>query len=434
MWSLRGGLGRGSFVVLYVGLVVAPLLLARVLSGPGEGFREEIGSALGIAAFGMFLVGFWLTGRFQAISARAGLDIILTFHRYAAMGALLLLIAHVLVSFGADAPSVAAWVAFIVVLAIAVMAVARPRMRLSFEAWRFSHGIGAIGVAVAGFAHATSDGAASSEPALAAFWGVMVIAAIASLVWVHPVRAARKARHPYQVVSVEKAADRTWTVALEPRDGEAIDYIAGQYAFVSFGERGYRHPGNPFSFSSAPFERPRVEFTVRENGDLTDEISQLEPGSVAYLDGPYGHLSPGNYRGPERGIEGVVLIAGGVGITPMISILKQARHRGQQQPIKLLYGARNAEDLAFTDELGQLKQALQLDVRHVVSQPPPGWAHDVGRLDEEFLARHVEAADKGHMFFVCGSTGLIDDVIEGLDKLGLATPGMVHSENFSIFD
>ncbi|MEA2025505.1 MAG: hypothetical protein U9O18_02320, partial [Chloroflexota bacterium] len=112
MWSLRGGLGRGAFVVLYVGLVVAPLLLARVLSGPGEGFREEIGSALGIAAFGMFLVGFWLTGRFQAVSARAGLDIVLTFHRYAAMGALLLLIAHVLVNFGADAPSAAAWLAF----------------------------------------------------------------------------------------------------------------------------------------------------------------------------------------------------------------------------------------------------------------------------------------------------------------------------------
>ena len=56
MWSLKGGLGRGSFVVLYVGLVLAPLLLARTLSGPGEGFREEISPALGIAAFGFSLL------------------------------------------------------------------------------------------------------------------------------------------------------------------------------------------------------------------------------------------------------------------------------------------------------------------------------------------------------------------------------------------
>ena len=436
MWNLRGGLGRGSFVVLYVGLVVLPLVIARFGADFDAGFRANLASGLGIAAFVMLLAGFWLTGRFQTISARAGLDLILTFHRYAAVGAVAILVVHVGVAATADieGPSPAAWLAFAVVLVVAGMSFARSRLGLRFETWRYTHGFGAAIVALAGFSHATSDGLYSSLGALKAFWAVMVLLSIGSLVWVHAVRPARKAKHPYDVVSVIRAANRTWTVSLEPRHGDAIDFIAGQYAFVSFGERGYRISGNPFSFSSAPSQRPRIEFTIKENGDLTDTISALEVGSVAYIDGPLGHLAPGNRRGPKTDIESVVLIAGGIGITPMISILRQAAHRGQKQPIKLLYGARSADDMAFTEELEELRRRLDLDVRYVVSEAPGGWTHDVGRLDEAFLSRYLDETDKGSLFFVCGGTDLIDSVLTDLDRLDATSPGLVHSENFAIYD
>ena len=436
MWFLRGGLGRGSFVVFYVGLVVLPLLIAGFGADSGAGFRTDLGSGLGIAAFAMLLAGFWLTGRFQVISARAGLDLILTFHRYAAVGAIALLIAHVVVVATADigGPSPAAWMAFVLVLIIGGMSVARSRIGLRFETWRYTHGIGAMVVAIAGFSHATSDGLYSSSGPLQAFWAAMVVLAIGSLVWVHAVRPARKAKHPYDVVSVTKAADHTWTVALQPRHGDAVDFIAGQYAFVSFGERGYRKPGNPFSFSSAPSQRPRIEFTIKENGDLTDTISQLEVGSVAYIHAPLGHLAPGNMRGSNTAIDSVVLIAGGIGITPMISILRQAAHRGQKQPIELLYGARSAGDLAFVDEIDELKATLNLNVHYVVADTPAGWTHDMGRLDKAFLSRHLDTTNKDSMFFVCGGTGLIDSVLRDLDRLDVATPGQVHSENFAIYD
>ena len=436
MWYLRGGVGRGAFVVLYVGLVVTPLLLARLVIGYEIGFREGLASGLGMAAFAMLLIGFWLNGRFRAISARGGLDLILTFHRYASVGAVALLVAHVVAvqSSGLDAPSAAAWVAFVVVLVIMVMALGRSRMKLRFETWRYSHGIGAIVVALAGVAHATSDGVYSSASPLSVFWIVMVVAAVGSLVWVHAVRPASKARHPYNVVSVIRAADRTWTVALEPRDGEAMEFIAGKYAFVSFGERGYRRFGNPFTFSSSPAQRPRIEFTIKENGDFTDTISEVAPGTVAYLDGPFGHLSPGNYRGPKQEIERVVMVAGGVGITPMISILRQGADRHQPQPMKLLYGARTADEMAFLDEIEQLQGDLNLEVHYTVSDPPEGWTHDVGHLDDAFLNCHLDESDKGSMFFVCGSTGLVDTVLTNLDEHDLATPGLVHSENFSIYD
>lgn len=435
MWSLRKGLGRGSFVVLYVGLVALPLLLARLTVDADAGLLKDLASASGIAAFVMLLSGFWLTGRFQVISARSGVDLILTFHRYAASGAVVLLVAHVILALrSAGKPTPAAWLAFAVTVLIAAMASSRARTKLRFEAWRYSHGIGAIVVALAGFAHATGDGTYSSSGPLQAFWGLMVALAVGSLVWVHAVRPALKARRPYEVVSVDKAANKTWTVALRPRSGQAMDFVAGQFSFVSFGERGHRQPGNPFSFSSAPCERPQIEFTIKENGDLTDTISTLEPGTVAYLDGPYGHLSPGHYRGPKRDIEGVVLIAGGVGITPMISILREGRHRRQPQPIKLLYGARTAEDLAFTDEIEELKRDLDLEVHYVVSEPPDEWTHDEGHLDGPFLTRHLDERDEGRMFFICGSTGLIDAVLTNLDQLGLATRDLVHSENFAIYD
>ena len=436
MWFVRGGLGRGSFVVFYVGLAAMPLLLARLVAPTESGFGDDLSSGLGMAAFVMLLAGFWLTGRFQMISARAGLDLILTFHRYAGMGAVALLAAHVAVARigGTGDPSAAAWAALVFTVVLAVMAQGRSRLGLRFETWRYSHGFGAIVVALAGFAHATIDGTYSSHRALVTFWGVLVMLAVGSLVWIHAVRPARMARHPYEVISVTPVADRTWTVALEPRAGAAMDFVAGQYAFVSFGERGYRRPGNPFSFSSSPSQRPRVEFTIKENGDFTRSIPDLAPGTVAYVDGPLGHLSPANYRGEKRDIEGVVLIAGGVGITPMISILRQGAHRGQRQPIKLLYGASSPSELGFVDEIEALKAELSLETHYVVADPTPEWMGDVGRLDDSFLTRHLEEADRGRMFFVCGSTGLIDAVITNLDRHGLATPGLVHSENFSIYD
>lgn len=130
--SLRGGLGRYSFAVLYVGLVVLPLLLGRLVVGSGGDPREALGSALGMAAFAMLLVGFWLSGRFQSVSGRAGLDLILVFHHYATQGAVLLVIAHVLVASGASGPSTAAIVALAFVLIVAGMAMARSRLRLTF--------------------------------------------------------------------------------------------------------------------------------------------------------------------------------------------------------------------------------------------------------------------------------------------------------------
>ena len=128
------------------------------------------------------------------------------------------------------------------------------------------------------------------------------------------------------------------------------------------------------------------------------------------------------------------MVAGGVGITPMISILRQGADRHQPQPMKLLYGARKADEMAFLDEIEQLQGDLNLEVHYTVSDPPEGWTHDVGHLDDAFLNCHLDESDKGSMFFVCGSTGLVDTVLTNLDEHDLATPGLVHSENFSIYD
>ncbi len=437
IWGIRGGLGRGAFVVAYAGLCLLPLLIGRLAQDLSADFRTELGSGLGMAAYTMLLAGFFLSGRFQAISGRAGLDGVLGMHRLLGFAATALIVAHIVVIQTADAGDAgpAAFIAVIALVLVVALARARSKVGMRYEYWRLSHGLGAIIVAVAGFAHATGDGFYGSTTAVRLYWGALVVLAIGSLLAVHVARPMGRMRQPYRITDVRPVAKGTWQVGIEPSAGEALDFEPGQYAFMSLHRRPFMGSGHPFSFSSAPSQRPRIEFTIKENGDFTNTIGQLEPGTEVHLDGPYGYLSPARYRGPGVNHDGLVLIAGGVGIAPMISILRQGAATGQTKPALLLYAANSIDDLAYRDELDDLTNQLNLTVRYILSHPPDGWNGDTGHIDETYLRTHLNMADANNrLYFLCGSTGMLDAVLGALEQAKIAPPEMIHAENFSVYD
>lgn len=438
-WGVRGGLGRGPFVVGYAALCLLPLLIGRLARDTSADFQTDLGAGLGMAAYTMLLAGFFLSGRFQPVSGRAGLDAILGMHRLLGFAATALIAAHIVVIQSADAGDAgpAAFVAVAVLVVIVALARARSRIGMRYEYWRLTHGLGAVIVAVAGFAHATGDGFYGSTTALRLYWGVLLVLAIGSLLVVHIARPAGRMRQPYQITDVTPVAAGTWRVGLQPGEGsgDALDFEPGQYAFLSLHRQPFMGSGHPFSFSSAPSQRPRIEFTIKESGDFTDTVGQLEPGTEVHLDGPYGYLSPARYHGPQVDHGGLVLIAGGVGIAPMMSILRQGAATGRTKPALLLYAANRVEDLAYRDELEALRGQLNLTVRYILSQPPDGWEGDAGYIDDDYLRTHLEAAGAhDRLFFVCGSTGMVDAVLGSLDRVKIAPPDMIHAENFSVYD
>ena len=133
-----------------------------------------------------------------------------------------------------------------------------------------------------------------------------------------------------------------------------------------------------------------------------------------WLDGPHGSFTP---DAPER-VDGLVLIAGGVGITPMMSMLRTLAERGDRRLHRLVLAERPDQPL-FGPELEVLARRLDLDVLRTAGR----------RVDADLLAEILPRARGRLEYYVCGPPGLLTGSLAALDQLGVP-PGRIHSEQF----
>lgn len=414
------GLPPAALIVLYIALGLAPLALAWMQDQPARNFWREFSSGLVMAGFAMLLAEFLLSGRFRPVSGRVGIDVTMRFHQVAALSILLFVAAHPFLyavprlsaGLGAALASlqgmfssaglrsgVIAWFLLIILIAAAVW---RDRLPFHYEIWRASHGIGAALVAALSAHHTLRVGTYSADSLLAGFWIALTGAALASLAYVYGVKPLIQRARPYRVVANDKVADRLWRVAVEPQQGEAIDFIAGQFAWANFGHSPFSLTEHPFSISSAPSARPRIEFTIKETGDFTDRIGQVAVGTTAYLDGPHGAFTLAG-----REVRPLVFIAGGVGIAPVMGILRDLRERQggvEKRRIVLVYGNRAASQILYSDELEAMRTELGLRLHLVLSKPPAGWSGPAGELTLDVLKACLAPIDPEADYFVCGPT------------------------------
>jgi len=432
-----------TLVPAYLAVTMAPLFLAWLQGLPPRPVWDEIASGLAMAAFAILLVEFVLSGRFRAISGRIGMDVTMRFHQLVARTALVFVLLHPFLyatpfgtplpwdttgqatlglDIGAVATGLAAWVAL---PAFVLLSIFRDQLPYRYETWRLLHLLGAIVIAIAVTHHTLSAGRYSGDPLLAGFWLTLLAAAIGSLVYARVVAPILKARRPYAVVSVRRIALKTWEVAVEPEGGAAHDFAAGQFAWLSLGRSAFSLHENPFSISSAPARMPRVEFVVKEAGDLTRHIGQTAPGTVAYLDGPHGNLTLDG-----RGGAGIALIAGGVGIAPLLGIARQLQADDDPRPLILLYGNRVAEQIVYPEELDHLDGRPNVRVERVLSDPPADWCGRTGRIDQATIERvfGFDGADDW-LYLVCGPPAMLSGVEDALAGLGVPT-GQIVSERF----
>jgi predicted ferric reductase len=428
----------------YVAIALAPLALAYAEGLRPRGFRDELSSSLAMVAFAMLLMQFVLSGRFQTVSGRTGIDLTMRFHQLIARSLAAFILVHPFLyatpldrtvpwnlslqsMFGLDTASLATGIVGWLLLGMMIfMGIGRDKLPYSYEIWRVSHGLGAAAIAIAGAHHAIEAGRYSGRPTLEAFWLIMVGIALMTLLVVYVVTPLLQLRHPYRVVSLRKVARKTWDLVIEPADGKSMAFEAGQFVWLTLGRTPFAITEHPFSISSCPADRPRLAFTIKEAGDFTNAIGMMPLGSRAYVDGPHGNVTLSGKAAP-----GLTLIAGGVGIAPIISILRQMRVERDPRPVTLIYGNRLAEQILYLSEIDEMARELRLDVHLVLSEPPPSWDGPVGLLDEPVLTRvlgAVAAADR--LYIVCGPAPMIDSVEDILEGLGVPMRRIV-SEKFS---
>jgi ferredoxin-NADP reductase len=145
-------------------------------------------------------------------------------------------------------------------------------------------------------------------------------------------------------------------------------------------------------------------------------LRSLRPGTSVWVDGPYG-----DFTVDLRPAAGAAMIAAGVGITPMMSMLRTLAHRHDRRPFVLVRGAREVEELIFADELADLAGRLDLTVVDVVRRAPPGWPGVTGEVDRALLRALLPGPHQLHQldYYVCGPPGFVDAAVRDLTALGV---------------
>ncbi len=208
-----------------------------------------------------------------------------------------------------------------------------------------------------------------------------------------------------------------------------MTFHPGQFAWLTLRSSPFADREHPFSFSSSAARPGKLTFTIKERGDFTRLIRQMCPGERAYLDGPHGAFTTDRHDHAA----GFTFIAGGVGITPMMSMLRTLADRGDRRPLTMIYANRDWEGATFREELDALRLQLDLRVVHVLEQPPEGWNGESGYVTAEILRRHLPSTTKRnvHEVFLCGPQPMMDAVESALVGLGVSV-GDIHTERFDL--
>lgn len=239
------------------------------------------------------------------------------------------------------------------------------------------------------------------------------------------------------IVKVEKENDDTTSIYFSGPDMERFkNRKPGQFASIRIFQDGAWSDPHPFTLSCAPGEET-LRMTIKKSGAFTSSIPDIQPGTPIQCTGPFGQFCKDIGTSKE-----VVMIAGGVGITPFLSVLRHFKNTGADNEILLFWANKTLSDAFAARELEDLTRSLRLHVVHVFSRvasenqnPAPAFddgrpgkiSHEYGRLNQTMLLRHITSTDAS--FYLCGPSAMQQAVLEELSQCGIE-PDKVQKEAF----
>ncbi|MEV7152200.1 ferredoxin reductase family protein [Streptomyces sp. NPDC093084] len=421
----------GLYAVLAVNAAVVAWLFAR--AGFASNALIVIGRLLGL--YGALVMAFQLVlvARLPWLDRRIGMDRLTSWHRWTGFALLWTLLGHVVfIAFGyADGTGTGpvgeivdlagttegvlrAVVAFGVLLAVGAVSARSARRRLAYETWHFVHLYTYVAVVLA-FTHQVAVGTTfTASPAATAYWyalwgvalGSVAVGRLVLPLW-------RNHRHRFRVSAVVPESDQVVSVYVTGRDLDELGARAGQFFLWRFLTKDRWWQANPFSLSAAPDGRT-LRLTAKAVGDGSAALRHLKPGTRVFAEGPYGAFTALHRRRTDS-----LLIAGGVGVTPVRALLEDLDGHAV-----VIYRVAAERDAVLLGELRDLAVAKGAELHLVTGPPVPD------RLAPRELARLVpDIADRD--VFLCGPPPMMNAVLRTLDDLGVPKP-QIHFERFGL--
>jgi predicted ferric reductase len=420
-----------TFVIVNVVIVEILFLTA----GTGKNGTLTVAKFFGLHAAVLMLFQLLLVARLPWLDRRIGMDRLTVWHRWVGFTLLWTLLTHaVLVVLGyarlsdtsmtktffalAGVPaSLLGMLAAAIVVVIAAVSARQVRRRLRYETWHALHLLLYVALGLA-FVHQLQETTTFSSSAFATvYWWALWLFAFGALVTgriVMPVW--RNAYHRFEVAAVVPESDSVVSVHVTGRHLDKLPARAGQFCIWRFPGHNHWWLANPFSLSAAPDGRT-LRLTAKAVGSASAGLRHVPVGSRAFVEGPYGAFTSLHRTRP-----GALLIAGGVGITPVRALLEEEA----ADDIVVLYRVRSEEDAVLGDEVrtlvGDLGGRLHLLTGRTGEGAPPFDPENLRALVPDVAERDV---------YVCGPPAMTTAVLTSLRALKVP-PRQVHAERFGL--
>lgn len=230
----------------------------------------------------------------------------------------------------------------------------------------------------------------------------------------------------YVVSEVINEAEGILTIRFKPKYGKMLEYAPGQFIYVRIKNPGLPGDEHPFTISSSPTNKDYLSITVKQLGDFTKKLVNVKPGDAAYIDGSYGTFS---YVMKPAGRK-LCFIAGGIGITPFLGMLRHMNIHQQDADVKLLWGARNIPELICLKELSKIYDRIKaFDLIPVISNDPE-YVGEKGYINTTLLKKYVDELHE-YDFYICGPPIMLEQQLKNLKELGVSGSN-IHYERFAI--
>ena len=450
-----------AWTAAFVVALLLPIVL-RAVSHERQLFGPELITITGLLATVLIVATVVLPSRLRSLTRALGIEAVLRYHRALGLFAALFTLAHAaavitnnprgvglflpFISLRAPPQTVApvpllsplltppgrALFGLLAAVCLVLLSVLSGRRQGRWERWRRWHLAATFGVLLGTALHILLIGhliptpavidlllgdplgglvlrSATQDPLAAAFLVILALTVLSVGAWRWLSRPA-----PFYVVGTRRVTENVTSLALQPMGRAFRRFRPGQFAWLRLAQSPLLSEEHPISLSSAVQDRPLIEFTIKHDGDWTSRLRRVRSGDVLYVDGPHGSFTPN-----MQSRRGLVLIAAGVGITPMMSILRTAARKHATRSYRLITINRPGQQL-FHDELVQLATMMDLSLFEVTREQVTAERFD--DLLPRVLREQLE-------YYVCGPVCLVHDAEAVLAELGVPQR-RVHTELF----
>lgn len=388
----------------------------------------DVGKLIGLIGF-LFLSILIISGDIaRFLDKFIGIDRIIKFQRKFALMTSVFVLAHPILfifssgtvfnyilpdfSYLSLALGIFAFYGFIVVMSCSLI-----YKRISYNVWQYIHILTYV-LFFFGLYHAINIGSDTNNLFIKIIFAILFFSLIIGVIY----RTAYKIKqggNKFKVKEVRWETSDTFRLIL--KTNKKFNFKAGQFCFLRLNKEKL-YARHPFTISSSP-NNEDLEFTIKLNGRFTKSASKLKKDEEVIVDGPFGIFNLQNQK------KEAVFIAGGVGITPFMSILQNKLETGDNTKTTLLYGVKTEKEIIFKPRLDEIKEKWFKKVYALSKENKSGKEYEFGRITKVLLQKYVPNI-LGSIFYICGPKSMEKELRKDLLELGVKKENILFEDFF----